>query len=131
MSDVTARNKANKRRGTAWESAIRDGIREMGLDAERLRLSGKEDEGDLVISDDTGFASKIIVEAKSGAMHPAEFVREAITEARNYERHRKLLPGTTSGIAIVKQRGKGVLDAYVLTTVREFFGFHDQPGSGS
>ena len=121
MSDVAARNRRNKRNGTAWESALRDQLRDCGSDIEKLRLNGTEDEGDLVIRTDRG---RVMIEAKSGAMHPAEFVREATTEARNYEKHRGLEPGSVTGVAVIKARGKGVRGGYVLTTVEEFFGLH-------
>ena len=123
MTDIAARNKRNKQKGTAWESAIEAALREAGWDAERLRLNGREDEGDLILKGWNGSNyHRVVVEAKSGAMHPAEFVREAVAEARNFEKHRGLSAGAVTGIAIVKQRGKGVLDGYVLSSVREFFG---------
>lgn len=124
MSDAAARNRRNRRNGTAWESALRDGLRGAGFDVERLRLAGKEDEGDLIAKDDRGYGP-FVIEAKAGAMHPAEFVREAVAEARNYEKHRKLEPGSANGIAIVKQRGKSWRQAYVVTTVSEFFGLEE------
>lgn len=120
MSDVAARNKRNKRNGTAWESALRDGLRGLGFDYEKLRLVGKNDEGDGVIRLPGG--ERIVVEAKSGEMHASDFVRQASLEARNYETNRGLERGSVKGIAIVKKRGASWMDGYVLTSVREFFG---------
>lgn len=123
MTDVAARNRRNKQRGTAWESALRDGLREEGFDYEKLRLTGAQDEGDGVIRLPDG--GRIVIEAKSGELHAAQFVKEATAEARNYEKNRGLEPGSAKGIAVVKQRGKGWADGYVLTSVREFFGLLD------
>lgn len=95
------------------------GLRERGFDVERLRLAGGEDEGDLVIRQPSGVT---VIEAKAGALLPAEFVGEAISEVRNFEKHRGHPARSATGIVIAKRRGKGVLDAYVLTTVREYFG---------
>ena len=124
-ADVTARNRRNKRAGTDWETLLLRELRNEGFDVERLRLAGAEDEGDLVVRGGVRHRPIIDIEAKSGKLEPALFVREAVTEARNYERHRGLQPYTALGIAIAKQRGKNWKDAYVLTTVRELFGLGD------
>ena len=126
MGDAV-QNRKNRRNGTVWESALRDFFREQGFGAERLRLAGKEDEGDLIVHEPfvDGGERMFVVEAKSGAIRPAAFVREAVAEARNYEKHRGYAPRDATGIVIIKQRGKGVLDSYVLTSVREYFGICD------
>lgn len=120
MSDVAARNRRNKRNGTVWESMLRDGLRGLGFDYEKLRLAGKEDEGDGVIRLPDG--NRIVIEAKSGELKASEFVKEATAEARNYEAHRGLPARSVKGITIVKKRGASWVDGYVLTSVREFFG---------
>jgi hypothetical protein len=42
---TAARNVRNRRAGSRWQSELRNGLREAGLDVERLVLAGKEDEG--------------------------------------------------------------------------------------
>ena len=122
---------ANKRKGADWEITLMKGLREEGLHVERLRLSGNEDEGDLYIwfpftGPDGGRATYLVIEAKAGAMHPAEFVREARAERTNFAKHRQLAEHEdVRSIVIVKARGKSWKDAYVLTTVRDFFELED------
>ncbi|GGN40061.1 hypothetical protein FHR83_007130 [Actinoplanes campanulatus] len=113
---------ANKRKGAQFEIDLMKTLREMGLDAERLRLAGKDDEGDLVLRSFGPSSGKhyVVIEAKSGAMHPAVFVREAEAERRNFARHRGLPLDMVSGVAVVKRPRLNVLDSYVLTTLREY-----------
>jgi hypothetical protein len=82
-------------------------------------LTGSEDEGDLVVRAGHEF---VVLEAKAGAMHPAEFVREAQIEAAHFAQHRGIDPSRVKGVAIVKARGKNWREGYVLTTVKDYFG---------
>jgi len=128
VSDIAARNRRNKRNGSRWQSEFRDGMRKAGFDIERLALAGKEDEGDAVVRipltiDMTEY---VVVENKAGALKPAEFVREAVVEADHFAKHRGIPRGQVTGIAVVKARGKNWRDAYVITTVREYFGLGDE-----
>ena len=118
MADPTK----NKRAGARFELDLLNGFRDAGFPTERLRLAGKHDEGDLVV-DFEGQA--VVVEAKAGVMHPADFVRQAALERDNYAKARGLNPAVVEGVAVVKARGKSWRVAYVLTTVREFFGLSD------
>lgn len=108
-----------------WQAEIRKNLRAVGFDIEQLVPTGKKDEGDHVIrlqSSGIWVPPKcVVIEAKAGKMHPAEFVREAAIEARRYADHRDLDPTRVMGIAVVKQRGKSWRDAYVLTTLDSFF----------
>lgn len=122
-SDATKKARSSKRKGAQWESDLTKVLREHGLEAERLHLSGKEDEGDLVIRDRWG---EVIAEAKNEAkIDLARYVKEAFEEADNYVQHRGLDRQEVTAVAIVKARGKGVLDGYVVTTVREYFDLDD------
>ena len=96
------------------------GLREEGMDAERLRLTGKEDEGDLVVRFDDG--TIMVIEAKSGAFHPGPFISEMEVERANYAKHRGLDEMDVDGIVVVKRRGKNWKQAFVLTTVEDYFG---------
>lgn len=123
MTDIASRNKRNRRAGARWQADLRDGLRQEGFDIERLALAGTEDEGDHVIrAGQMPVRDFIIVEAKAGEMHAAAFVRQARTEADNFARHRSIDPCVVTGVAVVKRRGANWKDAYVLTTVRDYFG---------
>jgi len=112
--EATRRARANKRKGAQWQSDIRNALRNGHYDVEILELSGKEDEGDLVVR--LGGGKYIVIEAKNEAkIDLPGYLREAETERLNFASHR---PGVedenVQGIVVVKARGKGVLDAYVV-----------------
>jgi hypothetical protein len=125
LSEQTARNKANRRAGARWQAALRDGFRRLGFDVEELKLAGREDEGDLVLRLKDRF---LVIEAKAGVMKAAEFVIEAARERRHFAAHRGLPGSQVGSIAVVKRRGKGWQDAYVLTTVEDYFALTDREG---
>lgn len=116
---ISARNRANKRKGARWETDLLNGLRGEGYEVERLRLAGREDEGDLVIRTAQN-PEFLVVEAKNAAMNPAEFTREAIVEADNFAKRRNITRRRVSGVAVVKRRNANWRDAYVVTTLREF-----------
>lgn len=118
MSELKRRNARNKEAGARWQRDLRNGLRLAGLDVERLALSGNEDEGDHVVRVAEQF---VVIEAKAGVLHPAEFVRQAILEADNFAKHRGLDRSLVHGICAAKKRNAGWADAYVLTTLREYF----------
>ncbi|MEV4642793.1 hypothetical protein AB0J80_36175 [Actinoplanes sp. NPDC049548] len=119
---------ANRRKGAQWEIDLMKGLREHGHDVERLRLAGKDDEGDLVVKVIECMdrnVQHVVVEAKAGVLHPAEFVREAMAERLNYAKARGLDLIDVRGVVLAKARGKNWKDAYVITTVRDYFGLED------
>lgn len=122
--DVSRRNTRNRRAGARWQSVLRDGLRDAGLDIERLALAGVEDEGDHVVRLDAGLPARqfVVIEAKAGVLHPAEFVRQAELEAGHFAYHRGLPAAEVTGIAVIKKRGASFRDAYVLTSLRDYFG---------
>lgn len=113
------RNKRNKRKGSQWESDLRDGLRSEGFDVESLRLGGAEDEGDMVVRLGGEF---LVIEAKNAKLEPATFVREAGIERLNFAKHRGLDKRAVLSIAVVKARGKSWRQAYVLTTLESYLG---------
>lgn len=113
----------NKRKGADWEIDLLNGLREVGEDTERLRLTGKDDEGDLVIREKDG--SYLIIEAKNAKFEPGVFVGEMETEVDNFRKHRNLAADDVDGIVIVKRRGKNWRKAFVLTTVERYFDLED------
>ncbi len=119
MTDVAARNRRNKRRGASWEAELRDELRRTGLDVERLRLTGKDDEGDLVIR--RGDGRFLVVEAKNARFEPGTFIGEAEKERASFAQHRGLDPAAVDSVVIVRRRGASWRRAYVLTTVEAYF----------
>jgi Holliday junction resolvase len=120
LDPIARRNKANKRRGADWEIELMTGLRSVGEDVERLRLTGAEDEGDLAVREDDGLFT--IIEAKNAKLEPGPFLDEAERERLNYAKHRGLDPDRVESIVVVKRRGKGWRKAFVLTTVEAYFG---------
>lgn len=114
----------NKRRGAQWEIDLMNGLREEGFNAERLRLAGTEDEGDLVIREDDG--KYLVIEAKNAKLEPGVFLGEAQVEGENFAKHRGLDLDDVESIVIVKRRGKNWRKALVLTTVEAYLGLDPQ-----
>ncbi|MEV5136230.1 hypothetical protein AB0K71_15830 [Streptomyces syringium] len=122
MNDVAARNRRNKRAGARWEAELRDKLRQAGFDIERLRLTGVEDEGDHVIRRrPVRHRPFLITETKNAKFEPGAFIKEALRERDNYAAHRGLDPREVDVAVIVRRRGANWRQAYVLTTVEEFF----------
>lgn len=127
--DLRAQLKRNKRNGAEWETRLTEFFRKKGKDlgfsAERLRLSGRDDEGDIALHTPSTNDPVVIVEAKApGKGKPIDlsgWLREAETEAANYARRRDLddrpLP-----ILVIKAPNKPVEEAYVVMRLREFYG---------
>lgn len=94
----------SKRKGTAWESAVRDWLnaRFTRLRIERIPAGATHDRGDL-----TGLPG-IALEAKSVArIDLATIVDEACREAAN-------VGPDTLPLAVIKRRGRGPHDAYAV-----------------
>ncbi len=109
----------NKRNGTRYESDLVKHFREeWGVEADRLRLSGSTDEGDIILR--LPGDRKLVVEAKSGQnIRPKEWHREAEKEARNYASHRK--QADIPPVAVVMKKHNFNIDqSYVLVSLKEF-----------
>lgn len=113
---MSTQQSRNRRAGAEWETRLLHHLRDTGHDIERLHLNGREDEGDLILT--TGHKTYVI-EAKAGQPHLAQFVKEATTEARNYETHRNKQNNSTIGLVVMKQRNKPWSEAYVVSTLNE------------
>lgn len=120
MTTIAERNRANRRKGAAWETELLAGLRSVGEDAERLRLTGAEDEGDLVVREDGGLFT--VIETKNARFEPGPFLDEAERERLNFAKHRDIDPARVESLVIVKRRGKNWRHAFVLTTVENYFG---------
>jgi len=128
VSAAARRATANRKKGSRWECDLRDSLRKASFDAERLRLNGREDEGDIVVRT-TGrlhVPDFVVIEAKDATMDVNTFVKEALLEADNYARHRKLDRSRVEGVAVVKRRGKNWKESFVLTTLSEYLGLEAQ-----
>lgn len=98
----------NKARGTRWESAVRDYLRDRGLPAFRKVQEGARDVGDLGV-----WGLPFVLEAKDHAsIDLAGFVDQANREAHNARE--------PYGVAVVKRRGKGVHQGYVVMDLETF-----------
>ena len=91
-----------RKKGTAWESAICAYLLDEGLEVHRQPAHGVNDKGDLHIG------TEVIVEAKNQARHSlGEWLDEATTEAHN--------AGRRVGVAWFHRRGRSKpRDGYVL-----------------
>lgn len=101
----------NSRKGSAFELSVLKWLRSKGANAERLRLSGAKDEGDIVvvISGET-----YILELKNRkSLNLPEFWQEAVDEAYNYAKAR-FLPVAPPAYVIVKRRNASVEKAWVI-----------------
>lgn len=99
---------ASRRKGTAFETAVVRYLQDQGFGAcERRALSGKNDRGDIAGLD--GWTLECKAEK---AISLASYVDEAQVEAVN--------SGTDLFAAVVKRRGKGVAEAYVVLPLQVF-----------
>ena len=108
---------ANKRKGASFEIGVLKWLRDKGLLAERLRLAGKDDEGDIVC-----FVAgrPYVLELKATArMDLPQFWREATVEAANYAKARGLDENPPAYV-IVKRRNAGIDQAWVVQTLEQW-----------
>lgn len=110
----------NKRTGTEWETRIVNTCRGQGFEAERLTLTGANDEGDVVIKDTEG-GRVIVVEAKAERqINLSSYVRQAVTERNNYCRKRGLNPDSVDAVVFIKRRNHSIGEGYAVTTIKEY-----------
>ena len=101
----------NGRKGSAFEIAVLKWLRSRGVLAERLRLSGVADEGDIVAN----IAGKThILELKNRkAISLPAFWEEAVVESKNYAKARGL-DETPPAFVIIKRRNSSIEKAFVV-----------------
>jgi hypothetical protein len=117
--------KSHKARGANFETDIRDWFRANGYDAERLARTGAKDEGDIAIrSDFLGYVG--VIEAKapgqSGRIDLPGWTREAQLEATHYAEARGIKREAVMPAVVIKARGKGIADAYLVLRLGDVFG---------
>lgn len=91
-------------------------LRELGHDVERLRLAGREDEGDILLR---LRERRFVLELKNRkGLDLAGWTEEAYVEAINYSSHREIDPAHYA--VVHKRKGKGTHMAYVTLPLYEY-----------
>lgn len=120
---MASKQAAAKRKGAGFETAVLKWLRDKGITAERLRLAGKADEGDIVC-----FVSgaPYVLELKATArLDLPAFWREATVEAENYATARGITP-VPPAYVIVKRRQASIDQAWVVQTLEQWIGNDDK-----
>ena len=106
-----------KRKGSAFETGILKWLRSKGVNAERLRLAGKDDEGDIVCM---VAGQPYVFELKATVkMDLPQFWREATVEAANYAKARGL-DAVPPAYVIIKRRMAGLEPAWVVQDLQQW-----------
>ena len=109
--------KYNKAKGASFEIDVMKWFRSLGVLAERLRLAGKDDEGDLVC---VVSGSTYILELKNTArLDLPEFWRQAEVEALNYAKARGI-GEVPLHYVVVKRRNAPIKDSWVITNLEQW-----------
>ncbi len=107
----------NKAKGAAFEIDVMKWFRGLGVLAERLRLAGKDDEGDLVC---VVTGQTYILELKNTArLDLPKFWREAQVEALNYAKARGL-GEVPPAYVVVKRRNASIDKAWVVQDLEQW-----------
>lgn len=103
-------------KGSRYENELLKYLREQGFDAERLRLTGKDDQGDLVVR---APRMRLVMEAKNRVqMNLAGWIGEAQVEAENYRTARGL--DVVNYAVVHKRRNFGTAQSYVTIPLNEY-----------
>ncbi len=109
--------KYNKVKGAAFEIDVMKWFRSLGVLAERLRLAGKDDEGDLVC---VVAGQTYILELKNTAtLSLPQFWREAEVEALNYAKARGI-GEVPLHYVVVKRRNAGIEKSWVVQDLEQW-----------
>ena len=108
--------KYNKVKGASYEIGVVNWFRELGFKAERLRLAGKEDEGDVVV---VVAGQTYLFECKNTArLELDEFWRQIEVEAVNYAKKRKVK--VPLHYVLWKRKHKGVSKTWVIQSLEQW-----------
>jgi len=108
--------KYNKQKGSKFEVDVMKWFRKMGVVAERLRLSGSEDEGDLVV---IVAGETFVFELKNTKkLNLKEFWDEAQKESDNYAKHRGV--ARPLSYVLFKRRNAGIDKAWVIQDLTQW-----------
>jgi hypothetical protein len=97
----------NKEKGDRWERAVRAYLSDtFGRLVRRPHAEGRDDVGDIHLD-------PFVLQCKDEAAHRfSSYVRDAEKQAGHADQ--------PYGVAVVKQRGKGAADGYVVMSLRTF-----------
>lgn len=110
----------NKRNGADYEIKLLNYFREHACSAERLRLAGKEDEGDLSVRASDTLPVSLVVEAKAGVnVRPRAWFNEAKVEAKKYGERRNM-PRNPKPVLIMKSHNRPVGQSLVTLSLDDF-----------
>jgi hypothetical protein len=110
-------SRANKAKGSGWESDIITHARARNLDAEKQPKNGSRDSGDAVIR----FPSfHLVIEAKNEkSINLSGYLEELRVELANYRKARPAI--TAAGVVLVKRRQHGVAKGYAVMEVEALY----------
>lgn len=113
----------SKRKGSAFEVAVRDWFLDKSVTVRRNPTNGAFDIGDLAVEID---GIHYVVEAKATkAIDLPGFLAEAEVEAANYADLNRLTADKVRPLVIVKRRQHGVDRAYAVQELRWWLADHD------
>ena len=108
--------KYNKSKGAAFEIDIIKWFRKLGFTAERLRLAGKDDEGDVVV---VVAGQTYLFECKNTArLELDEFWRQIEVEAANYAKARG--DAVPFHYVLWKRKRKGINQTWVIQSLDQW-----------
>lgn len=106
----------NKRKGAAFEIDVMKWFRSLGFKVERLRLAGKEDEGDVVV---VVAGTTYLFECKNTArLELDEFWRQIEVEAANYAKQREV--AVPLHYVLWKRKRKGINKTWVIQELEQW-----------
>lgn len=107
---------ANKRKGAAFELDIVKWFRKLGFNAERLRLAGTQDEGDVVV---VVAGQTYLFECKNTAkLELDNFWKQIEVEAKNYAKARKIKQPLH--YVLWKRKRKGIEKTWVIQSLEQW-----------
>lgn len=114
-----SQNAKNRRDGAAFESAVVNYLRDRGLEAERLRLSGKQDEGDVTLRDKVGVAAVLELKAGKNLSVRRWYDDEAVPEAQNFANRRSMIEPPMP-VLVMKSHNKSIGKALVTISLEHY-----------
>ena len=107
---------ANKRKGAEFELDVIKWFRKLGFTAERLRLAGKDDEGDAVV---IVAGETYLFECKNTAkLELDNFWKQIETEAANYAKARNV--AVPFHYVLWKRKRKGINQTWVICSLEQW-----------
>lgn len=113
---MTTNPKYNKTKGAAFEIDVIKWFRKLGFNAERLRLAGKDDEGDVVV---VVAGETYLFECKNTAkLELDNFWNQIEVEAKNYSKARGV--DTPFHYVLWKRKRKGINQTWVICSLDQW-----------